>query len=748
MALFEQHSRCPIDRADLQYLPNLLDWLDTAPADGSAAIVRLSVRLQDDVLLQTPSAETCSLAIMNSAPGGSLRLDADLVAAACSCLHALNLGWSPLRWIRELAVELVRVDGVWRCVGSSLQACLRRAPTLDSLPEPAMLHAAVLRLLDSEADVSLAGLGDDLAALGARDALAAACDACLDWLARAAAAPEPPLLDMQWPLLGLGDLALCLFRMPGALAAAAAASVRSRAARVLPDVARLARVASAALVDTFCADAAYESGEAAAVRFLGPLLLAANGLELGDIDACLAASAAGAGGAQGGLRCWQLAADAVAVARTGVRIGLSSANASDNWTQAKQRGGRVLNVAVTLDGVQPVCARAWLAPREAHGEAGDVWLRTTDPAGSGRAIAALYRCDRAADVAALCDWSDARDPLRFLKYALVFAGVLPAAPPGGALTCGDVRRALDAFMPPPAAAGAWRLCVDVASAGPVRSGLASSSAVAMALLAALLATTDTSVDAVWRDAIALGTLAMRFENALGLKTGRQDVDGLLPGVKHLRYGPTRGLLVPAMPCVVGFADEAAAARIARHVHVVDTAIPRATRLDWRRGLNARHLALLRRHGPPFAALLASLGAHDALVRAYLAGDLAALGRSMTHYMALRQTIDAGATCSVYDDEDGAAGEAGRVLLHLFRPLVAAGIISGGMFTGAMGGGVALLVTTDDDAIAALDRALAALPAWEPPHAPGVRPFAGLRRLRVALDARGLHVDFERQAAQA
>lgn len=42
------------------------------------------------------------------------------------------------------------------------------------------------------------------------------------------------------------------------------------------------------------------------------------------------------------------------VSSSGMRVGISSANASDNWTFAKLSGGRVLNMCLNLNGEIPV----------------------------------------------------------------------------------------------------------------------------------------------------------------------------------------------------------------------------------------------------------------------------------------------------------------------------------------------------------------------------------------------------------
>ena len=99
--------------------------------------------------------------------------------------------------------------------------------------------------------------------------------------------------------------------------------------------------------------------------FLEPFLKAANAKELQDFDECAKELLAG--------RCEdkrRFAGDVGSVFRTasGMRVGISSANASDNWSNSKLSGGVTVNMSICFSalpaGVAPVTATLRLVPGE------------------------------------------------------------------------------------------------------------------------------------------------------------------------------------------------------------------------------------------------------------------------------------------------------------------------------------------------------------------------------------------------
>ena len=435
------------------------------------------------------------------------------------------------------------------------------------------------------------------------------------------------------------------------------------------------------------------------------------------------------------------------VCSSGMRIGISSANASDNWTNAKLRGGDVVNVSVNLDGEVPMRASLELLHQPV------VVLASTDRLVSAPASAAPHvsvrdveggmRCveavfsEQLGNLHLLADHKDPTDHLRMLKAALFFTRIFSDPSSSSTSACcfssplspsqasAHLATELSRFTQ---GHGGFRL--SLINRGPSRSGFASSSAVAFNLLKLLYCASGQYELATANQQLIMGSMVLLFENRLGLKSGRQDVDGLLPnGLKLLHYGAAHSgdFLCPRIEYLPSFPFE----QLPSHIMLVDTGIPRAAHLDLRRGLNMRHWALLSRDSTRFPALRRSYAVHRAIVECLSRHDWPRLGQLFLKYMALRETMDPGATASVLDydcecdDKDSktgsqeqhessaAAGGTGevsfqvkahvkananakakvKVLRLLFDPLLEAGLIHGGMFTGAMGGGVAMLVLT-------------------------------------------------------
>jgi hypothetical protein len=356
---------------------------------------------------------------------------------------------------------------------------------------------------------------------------------------------------------------------------------------------------------------------------------------------------------------------------SGMRIGISSANASDNWTNAKLRGGRVVNVCVNLYGQPPLSAEISRSKRE-NGVL--LTLLSTDSL-SGELGTSECSFDET-NFHKLKDFSDPKDTFRMLKYAFFFVGILSEE-----LSVDELTQKFIKF-----AGNGCLLRLSLTNLGPSRSGFASSSAVSSNLLKVLYKASGQ--DTIADDLSTFGSLVLLFENRLGLKSGRQDVDGLLPqGFKNLSYGPTSETLLPKLKQSVFAKFEQG--KVPENLIVVDSGIQRPTHLGRKRGLNMRHLALLSRSKDRFPAIRQSYGVHDLIVDSFIRLHWQDVGELFLSYMSLRETIDPGATMSVYDELHEK-----KVLRELFDPLKEEGLIFGGMFTGAMGGGVAMLVATD------------------------------------------------------
>jgi mevalonate kinase len=183
----------------------------------------------------------------------------------------------------------------------------------------------------------------------------------------------------------------------------------------------------------------------------------------------------------------------------------------------------------------------------------------------------------------LANVSDASDPLRMLKHALAFVGGV-----------------------------AWNgVRLHLCNRGVSRSGFASSSAVAINLLAALYTACGVHIEPVH-----CASLALLFENQLGLKSGRQDVDGpLYSGLKHLVYRQTSRVVLPEIEML----------HVPLNLVLVDTGVRRPTDTSLKRGLNMRHLAFLSRDPVTFLSIRKSLGIHGEIVEAVRKSNWPLLG---------------------------------------------------------------------------------------------------------------------------
>jgi len=445
-------------------------------------------------------------------------------------------------------------------------------------------------------------------------------------------------------------------------------------------------------------------------EFLEVFLKCSNERELRDFDRCGADLLAKIGVRAEGYEMKQ--SFKAHRSESGMRVGISSANASDNWTNSKLSGGMVVNVAINFTELGKCPVECILQRIDTP----QIILETTHTmSGPLKTDTLVFGED---DVENFLDISDAEDPYRMLKYAFVFTGILRKDS-----VWDDLKRFTRG--------GGIRLAL--ANLGPSRSGFASSSAVALNLLQVLYGAAG--VISIARNPVLLGSMALLFENRLGLKSGRQDVDGLLPGgVKSIDYVPQNGFQVP----VLSKRSPPDLSQLPKHMRLINSGIPRAAGLGLHRGLNMRFWAYLSRNVTRYACIVKSYGAHRLIVKAIRNRNWALLGRLFLEYMGLREKIDPGATQSIHDaDMNGQ-----RVLRLLFDPLVEEGLIHGGMFTGGMGGGVAMLVLTDkgktmdaDSGMCLFDLALEKLKTLKTDK--GNRPYSFLQEIKYDVNMAGL-----------
>jgi galactokinase/mevalonate kinase-like predicted kinase len=397
-----------------------------------------------------------------------------------------------------------------------------------------------------------------------------------------------------------------------------------------------------------------------------------------------------------------------------MRFSISSANASDNWTNAKLRGGKVLNISVDLNSRNPLSVSL---SRFDHSEPVLVLVSSDSLSGTFSTTTSRFTSSNIGDLLVFRP----SDPFRMLKYSLFFTNILKT-PEEYYSSPLDIFKDLKQFC------GFNGLQLELRNEGPSRSGFASSSAVSMNLLNALYAASGQHD--LCDDLERLGTMALLFENRLGLKSGRQDVDGLLRhGARSLDYPRSSKFLVPKIDHLPSLKHDI----LSEFILLVDSGVQRSSTLGRSRGLNMRHFSLLTRNPANFHCIKKSYGVHDAILNALESSNFSVLGQLFTAYMGLRETIDPGATSSIFDSVAGF-----KVLKLLFDPLIEKGLIYGGMFTGAMGGGVAMIVLCPGKKPEVLEQ-LDSLKRFE--LSDGQKPFEKLDVFRYSINLRGIFHEY-------
>ena len=417
-----------------------------------------------------------------------------------------------------------------------------------------------------------------------------------------------------------------------------------------------------------------------------------------------------------------------------MRVGISSANASDNWTFSKLRGGVVLNFAVDLAAQEvptpgpPVSATVEVI------EAPVLVVETESPLETDRPIRAVigrgnvidfFAVEPGARLAPETCFKDLRDPLLLLKFSIVFTGIV-----GFREIPRDTWPSRPRHSRSRALHGARRAQAHRAKHGTVPRRIR------LELVRRALSLAS-PVRRVGQDELAqpstLSSLALLLENEVGLKSGKQDTDGpLYPGVKAIKYPPTGGFLESNLEVLA--VDERA---LRENLVLVNSGIQRPAADGLRRGLNMRHYAYVSRDPKRFAAVMKSLDVHNRIVDAVAREDWPRLGALFTEYLDLRERIDPGATQTDFDE---AAGR--KILRYPLERLIADGLIYGGMYAGAMGGGCLLLVPTlpgkERDA-SGTTRLLSAIEALRGVTFGAVRPFARLHAYDYAINTTGPRV---------
>ena len=354
------------------------------------------------------------------------------------------------------------------------------------------------------------------------------------------------------------------------------------------------------------------------------------------------------------------------------------------WTDTPpysiERGGSVLNAAVTLRGEYPIVAEAqWLAEPRLILESRDIEA-TLEPMQAGEVLA----------------YANPADPFALPKAALVLRGIVPADMPA------------DAPL-----AELWQgwgrgLRLSTSTRIPRGSGLGTSSILAGAVLVCLeqlLARDDrragepANAAAGWEgDCARLFDEVLCLEQMLTTGGGWQDqVGGLTGGIKLVSTRPGLPQEITVEPVAL---SPATSAGLAERLLLIYTGQQRLAK-NLLRAIMGRWMA----RDPEMVWMqgeIARLGLamRDALQRS----DLDGFGRLLSDHWLINKRMDPGCTNPFIDD--------------LFRTMTP--YISGGKLAGAGGGGFVMAIARDRQAGADLDQLLA---ARYPGAAVGVWPCA-------------------------
>ena len=381
-----------------------------------------------------------------------------------------------------------------------------------------------------------------------------------------------------------------------------------------------------------------------------------------------------------------------------LRLGISSANASDNHLRSKEQGGKTLNIAVNLQQgrekyAQPpleVTARRLpdlqlILHSRSQGFKADFEVNKHSSAATVSELFFAYR--RSGDEA-----------LRLVKQGLVHAGIVRP-------NSTDVIEDIAAFT------GGGGLEITTSSKVLQGSGLGTSGILSAAILKMLYHLSGHPYAAPACEYPGLYDQSLMLEQSLGLNSGWQDARGASGGpsaIKNFYAPPTNGLPAPERT----FLTEVDESLFTERVVLFDTGISRSAT----RGLNVVLDAYLSRDSQRYAAIRESLAIHDDMVAALRAGLYADLGRLADRYWQLRCILDPQAT--------------NDALQHLFENPQITDLTEGGLLTGAGGGGFALLIAAEGQAVALCAR-LDKLRQ----HA----AFANSRVVSYQLNAQGIHL---------
>ncbi|TFF88952.1 MAG: hypothetical protein EU549_02075 [Promethearchaeota archaeon] len=336
-----------------------------------------------------------------------------------------------------------------------------------------------------------------------------------------------------------------------------------------------------------------------------------------------------------------------------LRLGLSSANASDNHTRAKEKGGKALNASINIsldlekEPTVPITVSVKrLDKTELRIKSIDLGeeFHLSRTSNQNHKSFFRYRYDT--------------DELQLLKQALVHVGIINE-------DSKDPLRDVLSFTN----GGGLELITNV---GVFKgTGLGTSSILSACLLKSLYRISEQPKKMTYP---ILYDQSLLLEQSIGFNSGWQDARGAIGGksaVKHFTTRPTMNLPNPQLEFI-----ELDEKLFEKRISLFYTGIRRFATTN----LNVVLDAYLSRDYLRYPAIRQSFLIHEQMVQALKNDDYTLFGNLCSQYWKLRKTIDPSASPPLIES--------------FFEKLEKSGLIEGGLLTGAGGGGFAVLVSKE------------------------------------------------------
>ncbi|MHA1797425.1 MAG: GHMP family kinase ATP-binding protein [Candidatus Helarchaeota archaeon] len=338
--------------------------------------------------------------------------------------------------------------------------------------------------------------------------------------------------------------------------------------------------------------------------------------------------------------------------RAPLRLGLSSANASDNHTRSKEKGGRALNVSIDIESeinkiTPPINLKIEMLEKheliiESKDLSSTFHLNNFDP----RNYQEFFKFREGED-----------DELRLLKAALVQVGIIKE-------NGKDPLKQLISFTKGKGLKLSSNILV------PKGTGLGTSSILAASLLKILYKITNEFDD---YDDDRLFTESIALEHYIGLNSGWQDAQGAMTNgfqaIKTFFTEPSISFPSPSISYINLNQDD-----FEKRIILFYTGISRRATSK----LNVVLNAYLSRNPVKYLAIKNSYLIHEKMIISLKNEDYESFGGLLTRYWNLRVKIDPSAS--------------NKIIEFLFKKLFDADLIDGGSMSGAGGGGFAILVS--------------------------------------------------------